>query len=93
MNKKPEEFVTVGIGTNRTILAHQLLDMIESKEAYNKNEALEMLGQIYGVLIEITGRPTMAEKHPELVNKVVRYENPKGDIERTDGSELVGTES
>jgi hypothetical protein len=81
MNKKPEDNVTVGIGTNRMILAHQLVDMIETKQAYTEKEALVMLSQIYGVLILITGRQTMAEKHPELVDKVVGFENPKLDIE------------
>ncbi len=77
----PKDKVTVGIGTNRMILAHQLLDMIETKRAYTKSEALEMLSHVYGVLIEITGRPTMTDKFPELVDKVVRCDNPKFSVE------------
>ena len=76
-----EKFVTVGIGTNRTILAHQLLDLIESKGPLDRNTTAALIDEIYGILIEITGRPTMAEKHPELIDKAVQFVNPKLELE------------
>jgi hypothetical protein len=62
-------------------LANALLDIMEQKEAYTQQEAIEMLDVMYGILCTVADRKPLSERQPELVGKVVGGGNKKEDLE------------
>lgn len=60
---------------------NELQDMIESVDAYDGREALEMLDRVYGFVRSYTGRKSIAERRPELVGLVSGGGNRKEDLE------------
>ena len=60
---------------------NELQDMIESVDAYDGREALEMLDRVYGFVRSYTGRQSIAERRPELVGFVSGGGNRKEDLE------------
>jgi len=60
---------------------NELQDMIESVDAYDGREALEMLDRVYGFVRSYTGRQSIAERRPELVGLVSGGGNRKEDLE------------
>lgn len=62
-------------------LAYEMLEMIDQNEAYDGKSALNMLDLIYGRLLSITGRESLAQMRPELVGKIVGGGNRKEDLE------------
>lgn len=59
----------------------ELQDMIESVDAYDGREALDMLDRVYGFVRSYTGRQSIAERRPELVGLVSGGGNRKEDLE------------
>ena len=60
---------------------NELQDMIESVDAYDGREALEMLDRVYGFVRSYTGRQSIAERRPELVGMVGGGGNLKEGLE------------
>jgi hypothetical protein len=60
---------------------NELQDMIESVDAYDGQEALDMLDRVYGFVRSYTGRKSMAERRPELVGMVGGGGNLKEGLE------------
>lgn len=60
---------------------NELQDMIESVDAYDGREALEMLDRVYGFVRSYTGRQSIAERRPDLVGKIVGGGNRKEGLE------------
>ena len=60
---------------------NELQDMIESVDAYDGREALEMLDRVYGFVRSYTGRQSIAERRPELVGMVGGGGNRKEGLE------------
>lgn len=60
---------------------NELQDMIESVDAYDGREALEMLDRVYGFVRSYTGRQSIAERRPELIGMVGGGGNLKEGLE------------
>jgi len=83
MNKLDRELLG-GFELQNKELVHamdELQDMIESVDAYDGREALEMLDRVYGFVRSYTGRKSIAERRPELVGLVSGGGNRKEDLE------------
>lgn len=65
--------------TNKAM--NELQDMIESVDAYDGREALDMLDRVYGFVRSYTGRQSIAERRPELAGMVGGGGNLKEGLE------------